>query len=211
MEQSILLVDKPVGFSSFQIVEILKKRYKKVGHTGTLDPSASGLLIILINQATKRFEEFQKYEKEYEGEFILGMTSETYDIASPPLIKVENNKIGIEQLKKVSQEFVGEIQQIPPRFSALKYQGERLYKLVQKNVDITPAPRQVLVKSFEIIDGTNPIFRFQTAVGKGVYIRSLINDLGIRLGCGATLLSLRRLRIGDYHITQAKKIGELFD
>ncbi|OPX18624.1 tRNA pseudouridine(55) synthase TruB [candidate division WOR-3 bacterium 4484_100] len=211
MEQSILLVDKPVGFSSFQIVEILKKRYKKVGHTGTLDPSASGLLIILINQATKRFEEFQKYEKEYEGEFILGMTSETYDIASPPLIKVENNKIGIEQLKKVSQEFVGEIQQIPPRFSALKYQGERLYKLVQKNVDITPAPRQVLVKSFEIIDGTNPIFRFQTVVGKGVYIRSLINDLGIRLGCGATLLSLRRLRIGDYHITQAKKIGELFD
>ncbi len=211
MEQSVLLVDKPVGFSSFQIVNILKKKYKKVGHSGTLDPFASGLLIILINKATKMFNQFQKLEKAYEGEFVLGMVSETYDIAAPPLIKSEPENIGINQLRKYSREFVGEIEQIPPRFSALKYQGQRLYKLSRKNIAFKPAPRRVLVKSFKIIDGVNPIFKFHTVVGKGVYIRSLINDFGARLGCGAVLLTLRRLRIGNYDVSRAKRLGELLN
>ncbi len=211
MHDHLLLIDKPVGFSSFQIVRMLKPRYRKVGHAGTLDPFASGLLILLVNRATKQFDNIQKMEKEYTGEILLGITTDTYDITGtvtgdsiPSCSKVNRS-----ELKNIVKEFTGEIQQMPPRFSALKHHGKKLYELSRKNQDVKIAARKVLVKSFDLLDVDIPILRFRALVGKGVYIRSLAHDLGLALGCGATLLALRRTRVGEYAVAQARKIGTL--
>lgn len=211
MHDQFLLIDKPVGFSSFQIVRMLKKHYKKVGHAGTLDPFASGLLIVLVDRATKQFDNIQKREKEYVGEILLGITTDTYDITG---IETEprravNENMGLSGLNLITEQFVGEIEQTPPRFSALKHHGKKLYQLSRKNQKVEIAARKVFVKSFCIVDVDIPILRFKAVVGKGVYIRSLAHDLGNALGCGATLLSLRRMRIGEYGIAEAKKIGVL--
>jgi tRNA pseudouridine55 synthase len=208
---SLLLVDKPVGFSSFQIVRILKKRYKKVGHAGTLDPFASGLLIILLNRATKQFDNIQQEDKEYIGSMILGFSTDTYDITGT---RARNSKIGsigmtLDELNHTAQQFVGEIAQTPPRYSALKRDGKKLYQLTRQNQSIDIAPRRVSVKSLEIIDVDLPLVKFRSTVGKGVYLRSLAHDFGNMLGCGATLVSLRRTRIGAYHVAQAEKIGAI--
>jgi len=211
MHHSVLLFDKPVGFSSFQIVRVLKKHYDKVGHAGTLDPFASGLLIILIGRATKQFENIQKLEKEYVGEIVLGITTDTYDITGT---KTEQHNFVKENydlatLNRMAERFVGEIEQAPPRYSALKRRGRKLYQMSRKNVRIEITPRRVLVKSFRITDLDLPILRFKSIVGRGVYIRSLAHDLGNAAGCGATLLSLRRTRIGEYDLAQAEKLGSL--
>jgi tRNA pseudouridine55 synthase len=211
MHGTFLLVDKPVGFSSFQIVRMLQKQYSKVGHAGTLDPFASGLLILLINEATKEFDNIQKREKEYTGEILLGTVTDTYDITgtvTEPRKAVDEN-MTLTELNQVAAHFVGEIEQTPPRFSALKHQGQKLYQFSRKNQQVEITPRQVHIKSFCILDFDVPILRFKTVVGKGVYIRSLAHDFGNTLGCGATLLSLRRTRIGEYGVAKAKKLGML--
>jgi tRNA pseudouridine55 synthase len=211
MHDQFLLIDKPVGFSSFQIVRMLQKHYKKVGHAGTLDPFASGLLILLVDRATKQFDNIQKREKEYVGEILLGITTDTYDITgieTKPRRAV-NEDMDLSELNLITEQFVGEIEQTPPRFSALKHHGKKLYQLSRKNQKVEIAARKVFVKSFCIVDVDIPILRFKAVVGKGVYIRSLAHDLGNALGCGATLLSLRRMRIGEYGIAEAKKIGVL--
>jgi tRNA pseudouridine55 synthase len=211
MHHSVLLFDKPVGFSSFQIVRLLKKHYDKVGHAGTLDPFASGLLIILIGRATKQFENIQKLEKEYVGEIVLGITTDTYDITgtkTEPHNFVKEN-YDLTTLNSIAERFVGEIEQAPPRYSALKRRGRKLYQMSRKNVRIEITPRRVIVKSFRVTDIDLPILHFKSIVGRGVYIRSLAHDLGNAAGCGATLLSLRRTRIGEYDLAQAEKLGSL--
>ena len=209
MHHSVLLFDKPVGFSSFQIVRVLKKYYNKVGHAGTLDPFASGLLIILVGRATKQFENIQRMEKEYVGEIVLGITTDTYDITG--MITEQHNFVkenfNLSTLNPIVERFVGEIEQTPPRYSALKHRGRKLYQMSRKNLPIEITPRRVFVKSFRITDIDLPILCFESTVGRGVYIRSLAHDLGKATGCGATLLSLRRTRIGEYDLTQAEKLG----
>jgi tRNA pseudouridine55 synthase len=210
MDDTPLLIDKPVGFSSFQIVRILKKYYAKVGHAGTLDPFASGLLIILTDRATRQFESIQKQEKEYHGEMLLGMATDTYDITGRqlgPAVKLENLNLAV--LNRVFVQFTGEIQQTPPKFSALKYQGKKLYQLSRRGQKVEVQARTVSVKSLSVKDWDPPILRFRAVVGKGVYIRSLAHDLGKVLNCGATLASLRRTRIGKYEVTSAMKIGKI--
>lgn len=210
MRDDILLIDKPVGFSSFQIVRILKKRYKKVGHAGTLDPFACGLLIILIGRATKKFLEMQTLEKTYSGEMVLGISTDTYDISGIQMQKSCSPKnLSLEVLDETANKFTGEIEQIPPRFSALKLGGKKLYELSRKGAKVSPRSRKVFVKSFNITDVNYSVLKFNVEVGKGVYVRSLANDFGDSLGCGATLISLRRTRIGEYDISQAKKLGDI--
>jgi tRNA pseudouridine55 synthase len=211
MPDTVFLVDKPVGFSSFQIVRLLQKKYCKVGHAGTLDPFASGLLILLINRATKQFDTIQMREKEYTGEILLGMDTDTYDITGAETGTREevNKEMTLSQLNQAASGFIGEVEQMPPRFSALKHHGKKLYQLSRQNQKVKITPRKVHIKSFRILDFDAPILRFETVVGKGVYIRSLAHDLGKTLGCGGTLLSLRRTRIGEYCVAEAKKIGTL--
>lgn len=226
MLDKILLVDKPVGFSSFQIVRILKSYYRKVGHAGTLDPFATGLLIILIGKATKRCIEIQKNEKEYIGEIILGMVTDTYDISGRKLKKIREGQwifvsrenagqnfspahLSLEELNRTANEFTGEIEQIPPKFSAIKQGGRKLYELSRKGISVQPQKRRVFIKSFQITEFDYPKLKFNAVVGKGVYLRSLAFDFGNKLGCGATLLSLRRTRIGKYEVASAKKMGDI--
>ena len=210
MRDDILLIDKPVGFSSFQIVRILKKRYKKVGHAGTLDPFASGLLIILIGRATKQFTAIQTRNKEYNGEMILGRSTDTYDVSGTwgrESCRVED--FTLDMLNETGTRFTGEIEQIPPSFSALKVGGKKMYELSRKGTKVSARRRRVFVQSFTLTAINEHMVRFNAVVGKGVYIRSLAHDFGISLHCGATLVSLRRMRIGEYDVSQAKKIGEL--
>ena len=213
MHDSILLIDKPVGFSSFQIVRIMQNRYEKVGHAGTLDPFASGLLIILPNRATKQFQAIQRMDKEYTGELSLGFSTDTYDITGTRNDKPDAKKLSVtlSELKQTAQSFVGEIDQTPPRFSALKRNGRKLYEMSRQNEPVNIEPRKVLVKSFEIDSVELPLVRFRSNVGKGVYIRSLAHDFGNKLDCGATLVSLRRVRIGKYHVADAQKLGDILE
>lgn len=226
MSDKILLVDKPVGFSSFQIVRVLKGCYKKVGHAGTLDPFASGLLVILIGKATKKCMEIQRNEKEYTGEIILGMVTDTYDISGRKVEKMNEGpcvfdpqdnvgqsfgpeNLSLEELNQTANNFTGDIEQIPPKFSAIKQDGRRLYELSRKGISVHPQKREVFIKSFQITEFDYPKLMFNAVVGKGVYLRSLAFDFGDRLGCGATLLSLKRIRIGKYDIADAKKLGDI--
>lgn len=209
MSRKIKLIDKPVGFSSFQIVNIFKRVYRKVGHAGTLDPFASGLLIILIDDATKDFISYQRCEKEYTGEILLGMVTDTYDIAGS-IIKYLNDNvrctIALDDLVRTTKDFTGQIEQTPPKFSALKQGGFKLYELSRQGVDVKPKKRMVTIKEFSITKIDYPILDFHVVVGTGAYIRALAHDYGNRLGCGATLLSLKRIRIGEHHIKNAEKI-----
>lgn len=207
------MADKPVGFSSFQIVRLLQRRFKKVGHAGTLDPFASGLLIILIDRATKEFDTVQRMDKEYTGEIVLGFSTDTYDITGAvrgPDRPVARD-IDLERLQTAAQEFTGAIDQVPPRYSALKQGGRRLYELSRQNTPFEIAPRRVLVKSFEIQEFDRPVLRFRAIVGQGTYLRSLAHDLGQRLGCGATLMSLRRTRIGEHTVARALRLGDILE
>ena len=217
MSINVRLIDKPVGFSSYQIVRVFTSCYDKVGHAGTLDPCASGLLIVLIGKATKRSQEIQQCEKEYVGEILLGMKTDTYDISghveymgrkhracSPPPFSVDS-------LQNVAQTFVGTIEQKPPRYSALKHKGKKLYELSRQGVCIQPRKRKVFVRSFSVIEYQHPVVSFTAVVGKGVYVRSLAHDIGVNLGTGATLLSLRRTKIGDYSVDDAETFGSVLD
>ncbi|OGC39103.1 tRNA pseudouridine(55) synthase TruB [candidate division WOR-3 bacterium RBG_13_43_14] len=210
ISEEIRLVDKPVGFSSFQLVRLLQRTHDKVGHAGTLDPFASGLIIMMFDRATKEFRHFELCDKEYIGEIMLGMVTDTLDITGQVVTQSNNIPIfSIDEVQKKADSFVGEIDQIPPDYSALKIQGKRSYVLSRQGKKISPVPRRVLVKELIITDLSGRIVRFRTVVGKGVYIRSLANDLGARLGCGGTLISLRRTRIGNYLIDDADDLGTL--
>lgn len=208
---SLLLVDKPPGFSSFQIVRLMQKSAGKVGHAGTLDPFASGLLILLFNRATRQFDTIQKLDKEYTGEILLGITTDTYDITG---LQQESGKkpaveLGLKTLNQIARRFVGDVLQIPPRYSALKRGGRKLYELSRRKEFMSVGPRRVSIKSFDIEQVDPPILTFRTTVGKGVYIRSLVHDFGDAIGCGACLLTLRRTRIGTYLVSQACRLGML--
>ena len=210
MSKEILFVDKPVGFSSFQIVSIFKKKHKKVGHAGTLDPFASGLLIILIGDATKEFISYQECDKEYIGDILLGTETDTYDIAGSVLEQQKrmNLKWTMTELNQSAHAFIGEIEQTPPIFSALKQNGMKLYELSRQGHKVQPRKRRVVIQKFSITAVDYPILHFHTLVNTGVYIRSLAHAYGQTLGCGATLARLRRMRIGEHHVQKAKKIGE---
>jgi tRNA pseudouridine55 synthase len=211
MQSGVLLIDKPVGFSSFQVVRLLKKQYGKVGHAGTLDPIASGLLIILIEKQTKNFLMMQDFDKEYIGEFVLGISTDTYDISGENIHNAEalKTQCSLQKFNEMAHTFVGEIEQHPPRYSAIKQNGKRLYALSRAGIEVMPKSRKVFIKSFSITTIHYPFVTFHAVVKKGVYIRSLIHDFGKMIGGGSVLLSLRRVRIGEYHVMYAKRLGDI--
>lgn len=206
----VLLVDKPVGFSSYQIVRLLQSRYRKIGHAGTLDPCASGLLIMLTDQDTKRFQEYEGYEKEYCGEILLGMRTDTYDISGQ--FRISNSvhdRPSSAEINKVAHEFTGTIEQKPPRFSALKHRGRKFYELSRQGINVEPERRPVTIQSFVVTLYRYPLITFKAVVEKGVYIRSIAFDFGEHVGTGATLLSLRRQRIGNNSVIDSYSLGQL--
>lgn len=226
MEDKILLIDKSAGWTSFDVVAKIRgkirrnytqrgekptKRQLKVGHAGTLDPFATGLLVILLGDATKRAEEFLKLDKVYEAEITLGATSTTGDPEGEitPIIGVE--KPSREVVQSALDQHTGEILQRPPIFSAVKINGQRAYKLARGGVEFTVPKRMVTVHSIELLDYTYPSLKIRTHVGSGTYIRSLAVDIGEVLGTGAYCSQLRRTSIANWDVQDAKTIVEITD
>jgi len=213
----VLLVDKPLRWTSFDVVNkirnALKKKYGKikVGHAGTLDPLATGLLIICTGKFTKRIDEYQAQEKEYTGTIMLGATTPTLDAEMVPDRFFPTEHITPELVHEAVKKFIGEIEQMPPQFSALKVGGETAYKAAREGRELELKPRLVTIREFELTHVALPEVGFRVVCSKGTYIRSLARDLGTALGSGGYLTSLRRTRIGDYKVEDAwelQKLGE---
>jgi tRNA pseudouridine55 synthase len=207
----VLLIDKPLYWTSFDAVRKVRNlvRTKKVGHAGTLDPLATGLLIICTGKFTKKIKEYMAQEKEYTGSITLGAVTPTYDLESEPRDFKSFEGITIEQLEATSQSFTGLIMQVPPIHSAIKKDGKRVYELARKGVDVKLEPRQVTISTFELTKIELPLVYFRVVCSTGTYIRSLANDFGEKLGCGGYLSSLCRTRIGDFLLKEAQSIEQL--
>ncbi len=216
-EGEVLLIDKPEGWTSFDVVKkirgILQHHYRikklKVGHAGTLDPAATGLLIICTGKLTKQIDTYQGQEKEYEGSFRLGATTPSLDRETPVEEEFPTEHITKDAVHNTAAHFTGEQQQLPPAYSALKVNGQRAYQKARKGEVIELRPRTVTIHEFDIIDVSFPEVTFRVTCSKGTYIRSLARDMGRALQSGAFLTTLRRIRIGDLTIAQAMTIREL--
>jgi tRNA pseudouridine55 synthase len=199
-EGQVILIDKPLHWTSFDAVRKVRGlvKTKKVGHAGTLDPLATGLLIICTGKFTKKINEYMSQEKEYTGTITLGAVTPTYDLESEPQNFKPTDGLTAEDLRAATIPFTGLIQQVPPIHSAIKKDGKRLYELARKGIDVQPDPRTVTIKEFEITKIEMPTVHFRVVCSTGTYIRSLANDFGAALGCGGYLSALRRTRIGPF-------------
>ena len=213
MEDQIILVDKPADISSFGVVAKIRRELKdefghkiKVGHTGTLDPFATGLLILLSGKMTKKSNEFLKLDKAYEAELKLGFASTTGD-PEGEITEINTSLVpSLSEIQTVLDSFMGKLTQTPPRFSAIKINGERAYKLARKGADFEIPSREVEIYQIEILDYTYPSLKIRCHVSSGTYIRTLAEDIGKKLGTGAYLTALRRTKIGNYSVEDAKQI-----
>lgn len=207
----VLLINKPLRWTSFDAVRKIRNliKIKKVGHAGTLDPLATGLLIICTGKFTKKINEYMAQEKEYTGTFTLGATTPTYDLESEPENFKPFEDVSIDTIKKTTSEFMGEILQVPPAHSAIKVEGKRVYKLARQGKEVKLEPRKITIKEFEISVVALPVVHFRIVCTTGTYIRSIANDFGKALGCGAYLSSLCRTRIGEYLLKNAMTVEDL--
>lgn len=207
--EEIIFVDKPSGMSSFGAVARVRRLLSereghkvKVGHTGTLDPFATGLLILLAGKATKKAPELTKKDKVYEATIRLGAISSTGDPEGEITINDEAPEFTLDEIDVVARQFVGEIEQTPPAFSAIKINGQRAYRLARAGKEVEMPKRKVQIYSLDVLEYQAPYLKFRTHVGSGTYIRTLAEDLGRALGCGAYTTELRRTKIADYDITK---------
>lgn len=209
-EGKVLLLNKPLTWTSFDVVRKIRSaiRIKKVGHAGTLDPLATGLLIVCTGKFTKKINEYMAQEKEYTGSFTIGATTETYDLESLPGNCKDYSTVTEEQLHDTAKQFCGRIQQVPPAHSAIKKDGKRVYELARKGIEVKLEPRTVEIRSFDITGIQLPEVHFRVICSTGTYIRSLAQDFGQALGCGAYLSSLCRTRIGSFLLSDAMGIDE---
>lgn len=206
-----LLINKPLKWTSFDVVNKLRYRLKikKIGHAGTLDPLATGLLIICTGKMTKRIEEFMGLEKEYTGTFMIGQTTPSYDLETEVSDPVDISGVSEESIRNAVNLLTGTILQLPPTHSAIKIGGKRAYKFARKGQDVELKPREVEVSEFEITRIELPAIDFRIVCSKGTYIRSLARDLGESLGVGAYLSQLCRTRIGSFRLEDAVSVDDV--
>ena len=210
-EGQVLLIDKPLEWTSFQVVNKLRWHIKKtfnikkikVGHAGTLDPLATGLLIICTGKFTKKINEYQAQTKEYTGTITLGATTPSFDLETEINQTFDITHLNDELIKQTTKQFIGDIEQKPPIFSAIKKDGKRLYELARKGKTTEIKTRKVSITEFEITNIDLPNVDFRIVCGKGTYIRSIANDFGEALQCGGHLSKLRRTKIGNFSVTDA--------
>ena len=205
----MILIDKPAGISSFGVVAKVRGYLRnecghkvKVGHTGTLDPFATGLLILLSGKMTKRSNDFLKLDKEYVADLKLGFKSSTGD-PEGEIEKVDDRVPDAKEIEDILQTFIGEIEQIPPKYSAIKINGQRAYKLARKGVDFEVPMRRIRIYNIEVLEYEYPRLAIRCRVSSGTYIRTLAEDIGLKLGVGAYLTALRRTKIGEYSVDKA--------
>ncbi len=207
----ILLIDKPSGMTSHDVVDHVRKAagIRKVGHTGTLDPAATGLLILCLGRATKLSDFFVGLDKTYEGNMLLGTVTDSYDMDGNVLETNEVPEITDEQIQSAFEEFTGDIEQIPPMVSAVKVGGKRLYKLARKGETVEREPRPVSVYEFSLLHYEKPNAAFRLKCSRGTYARALCHDVGAMLGCGGALSQLRRTQVGPHSIEKAVALDSL--
>ncbi|MEI9920017.1 MAG: tRNA pseudouridine(55) synthase TruB [Bacteroidota bacterium] len=207
----VLLVNKPLEWTSFDVVRKLrnKLKIKKIGHAGTLDPLATGLLILCTGKMTKRIDEYQAQEKEYTGRFVLGSTTPSYDLETEVSEGKDISHITEEKILAATKKFIGTIDQVPPMHSAIKVDGKRAYELARKGGTAELKSRQITISAFDITAIELPSVSFRVVCSKGTYIRSLAHDFGETLGVGAYLAELCRTRIGEFHLEDALQIEEI--
>jgi tRNA pseudouridine55 synthase len=212
-EGQVLLIDKPLEWTSHDVVAKVRNaiKIKKVGHAGTLDPLATGLLILCTGKFTKRINEYMAREKEYTGTFTLGAITPTYDLESEQEQFQDYDFVTEELINTTVKQFTGNIMQVPPIHSAIKQKGKPVYLLARKGVDVTLEPRPVLISQFEITKKELPVLHFRVVCSTGTYIRSLAHDFGKALGCGAYLSSLCRTRIGEFTLEQARSLPQTLE
>jgi tRNA pseudouridine55 synthase len=210
-EGRMLLIDKPLEWTSFDVVNKLryKLKIKKVGHAGTLDPLATGLLIICVGKMTKQIDGFMGLEKEYTGKFVVGQTTPSHDLETEVSSPRDISNITDSAILKATEQFTGKISQLPPLHSAIKIGGKRAYQFARKGKEIELQPRLVDVSVFEITAIHLPEVSFRIVCSKGTYIRSIARDFGNALGVGAYLSHLCRTRIGPYRLEDAVKIEDI--
>ncbi|HEY5917243.1 MAG TPA: tRNA pseudouridine(55) synthase TruB [Chryseolinea sp.] len=207
----VLLINKPVRWTSFDVVNKLrfKLKIKKIGHAGTLDPLATGLLIICVGKMTKRIEEFMGMEKEYTGKFVLGKTTPSYDLETEVSEGKDISGITDEMIKDAVRPFLGTINQLPPLHSAIRIGGKRAYEFARKGAEVELKPREVQVHEFEITSISLPEVSFRIVCSKGTYIRSIARDFGNALHVGAYLSALCRTRIGTFLLSNALEVNQV--
>ena len=216
-EGSVFLIDKPIDWTSFDTVNFIRSlfmrfygiRKLKVGHAGTLDPLATGLLILCTGPMTKQIEDFQAQIKTYTGTMILGQSTPTFDLESEPNEFFPTEGISAEQIDQARQKFIGDIKQYPPKYSAIKIKGKRAFDYARSDEEIELKARDINIEDFKISMERFPELDFEVTCSKGTYIRSLAHDFGLELGDGACLKTLRRKRIGDFTVEDAWQLEDL--
>jgi tRNA pseudouridine55 synthase len=210
-EGLFLLIDKPLQWTSFDVIHKIRRclGVAKAGHAGTLDPRATGLLIVCTGRQTKRLQDFTGLEKEYTGSFQLGIRTPSFDLETAVSETVDFSSVTRETLESTAQTFVGKQLQLPPMYSAVKHHGKPLYKFARKGKTLERAPKEIDIMEFSILSFEPPRVTFRVRCSKGTYIRALANDMGNILGCGATLADLRRTRIGEFSVEEALTISQL--
>lgn len=210
-EGRVILINKPLGWTSFDAVRKVRHllKVKKIGHAGTLDPLATGLLILCTGKMTKQIERFQSMEKEYTGKMILGQTTPSHDLETAPTAPVDLSEISAQTIYSATQQFKGIIQQVPPLHSAIKVDGQRAYTLARSGEKMTLKSREVTIYHFDIIAIQFPEITFRVICSKGTYIRSLARDFGEALGVGAYLSALCRTRIGNFLLDDALAMEQI--
>ena len=208
-----ILIDKPVGPTSHDVVDAIRRRFqiKKVGHCGTLDPNATGLLIIVLGRGTKLSEKLMGDDKVYEGTIKFGETTASYDADGELTASLPVPLMTLEQLNEEAAKFIGDQLQVPPMVSAIKKNGVPLYKLARKGIEIEREPRLIHIYNFRFTDYTEPLGQFRVACTKGTYVRSIAHDLGQKLGCGAHLATLRRSVSGKFDVANATKFDDVMN
>jgi tRNA pseudouridine55 synthase len=205
----MLLVDKPKGLTSSRVVERIKKKFNvKAGHTGTLDPLATGLLVVLTGRFTKNASLFLKLDKAYEVEAILGVETDTFD-SEGKVLRRDDKEVTREELERTLKEFDGDIWQTPPPFSAKKMGGQKAYELARKGVSVDIPPKKVSISTLELRKFQFPYFTLACEVSSGFYVRSLAHDIGQKLGVGATVVGVRRTRVGPYSVQEARGLDDI--
>jgi tRNA pseudouridine55 synthase len=209
--EGILLVDKPTGITSHDVVSKLRRVFhiKKIGHAGTLDPMATGLLLMLVGKATKVSQYLMSMDKEYSGSIRLGQTTDSQDADGEILEERPVPELSEERLLKEMKTFLGDQYQTPPMYSAKKVNGQPLYKLARKGKTVEREPRVIHISKFEMLRLAPPEIDFLVACSKGTYVRTIAHDLGERLGCGGHLCGLRRTGVGAFRIEKADTIEEI--
>lgn len=206
-----LLVDKPLDWSSFDVVKKIKVLFhvRRVGHAGTLDPKASGLLIVCTGRKTKTLDSYQAFEKEYTGSFELGVRTPSCDSETRVMESKDFSFVTRQLLDRTLLKFIGKLRQKPPMYSASKFDGKPLYIFARKGTTVDRPEKDIEVSEFSITDFTGALVEFKIVCSKGTYVRTLVDDLGLELGCGCTLRSLRRTRIGPFKVEDALSIEDL--